>query len=89
MAGTTGTGSFRALKSLESFEGWERRKGSQPGRNEAFPGCVRPGTNLYDVKLSCAISMMERSSLLMAFAVASTSGSTCLMKYFAVLTLPS
>ncbi len=42
-----------------------------------------------EAKPSSAISIMERSPLLMAFAAASTSGSTCLMKYRADASFPS
>jgi hypothetical protein len=41
------------------------------------------------MKLSLAISMEEMSSPLMDFAVASTSGSTCLMKYLAIFSSPN
>ena len=41
-----------------------------------------------DAKLPSGISIMERSSLLMALTAASTSGRTFLMKYFALATFP-
>jgi hypothetical protein len=40
-------------------------------------------------KASSGISIIERSSLLIALAAASTSGRTCLMKYRAEATFPS
>lgn len=41
------------------------------------------------MKLALAISMEEISLLLMDFAVASTSDSTCLMKYLAIFSSPN
>jgi len=42
----------------------------------------------YDAKASSGISMTDISSFLMALTAASTSGSTFLMKYFALASLP-
>ena len=69
-------------KPAYSQEG-ERNRGMKPP-----PDCAGHGQS-YEAKLSFAISMMERSSLLMALIVPSISGSTFLMKYRAALSLPS
>jgi len=64
-----------------------------PVRVSFSPACSRLRGEVpvfrQEAKASSAISIMETSSLLIAFAAASTSGRTCLMKYRAVATFPS
>lgn len=64
------------------------RESATGGMKLLPPDCAGHGQS-YEAKLSFAISMMERSSLLMALIVPSISGSTFLMKYRAALSLPS
>jgi|GEM_PF-3035200 len=65
--------------------GGNRRESPHPPKGlslcQGYPPLAQP-------KLSSAISSMERSSLRMDCAAASTSGRTCRMKYFAAAIFP-